>query len=62
MTLETDLSISPYHLSDAEGNYYGVLFKPGVPVQVRELNQLQKMLQKLMEKVIRKQLHKLKKL
>lgn len=49
MTIETDLTPSPYFQSDSEGNYYQVLFKPSVAVQVRELNQLQKMLQNQIE-------------
>lgn len=50
MAIETDLTVSPYFESDQEENYYKVLFKPSVPVQVRELNQLQKMLQDQIEK------------
>lgn len=49
MALETDLTVSPYFESNQEDNYYKVLFKPSVPVQVRELNQLQKMLQNQIE-------------
>lgn len=50
MAIETDLTVSPYFESDQEQNYYKVLFKPSVPVQVRELNQLQTMLQNQIEK------------
>lgn len=49
MAIETDLTVSPYFESNQEDNYYKVLFKPSVPVQVRELNQLQKMLQNQIE-------------
>ena len=46
MTLDTNLSISPYFDDfNANSGYYQVLFKPSVAVQVRELNQLQSMLQ-----------------
>ena len=46
MPIKTNLESPPY-FDDYDGNndYYKVLFKPGVPVQVRELNQLQTMLQ-----------------
>ena len=51
MSIETDLSNSPY-FDDYNSNkdYYKVLFKPGVAVQVRELNQLQTILQSQIEK------------
>ena len=52
MTIETDLSVSPYFDESAYGltqNYYKVLFKPAVPVQVRELNELQSILQNQIE-------------
>lgn len=51
MPINKDLSVSPYFddFSD-EKNYYKVLFKPGVAVQVRELNQLQTILQDQIEK------------
>lgn len=46
MSIETDLSISPYW-DDFNGdkNFYKILFRPGVSVQARELNQLQTILQ-----------------
>lgn len=51
MPINKDLSVSPYFDDfDAEKDYYKVLFKPGVAVQVRELNQLQTMLQNQIEK------------
>ena len=47
MPIQTDLSVSPYFDDfDENKDYYRVLFKPGVAVQVRELNQLQSILQK----------------
>lgn len=52
MTIETDLSVAPY-FDEAEAglekNYYKILFKPSVPVQVRELNELQTILQRQIE-------------
>ena len=46
MSIETDLSVSPYFDDyDADYNYYRTLFKPSTAVQVRELNQLQTVLQ-----------------
>jgi hypothetical protein len=51
MPIQTDLSVSPYFDDYSEdSNYYKVLFKPSVAVQVRELNQLQSMLQGQVEK------------
>jgi len=50
MPLSTDLNVSPYwdDYSPAK-DYYRVLFKPGVAVQARELNQFQDMLQNQIE-------------
>lgn len=46
MTQKTDLNISPYYDDfDSESNFYKVLFKPGYPVQARELTTLQSILQ-----------------
>jgi hypothetical protein len=46
MSQETNLNISPYFDDfDANKNYYKVLFKPGFPVQARELNTLQSIAQ-----------------
>ena len=46
MTLKTDLSRSPY-FDDylVNKNFYRVLYRPGVAVQARELNQMQSILQ-----------------
>ena len=51
MPIQTDLSVSPY-FDDYNTNkdYYKVLFRPGVAVQARELNQLQTILQKQIER------------
>ena len=46
MTQKTDLNISPYYDDfDSGKNFYKVLFKPGYPVQARELTTLQSILQ-----------------
>ena len=46
MTQKTNLNISPYYDDfDSEKNFYKVLFKPGAPVQARELTTLQSLLQ-----------------
>jgi len=51
MPLENSLNVSPYFDDyDQAKEYYKVLFKPGVSVQTRELNQLQTMLQNQIEK------------
>lgn len=51
MPIQTDLSVSPYFDDYSETNdYYKILFRPGVAVQVRELNQLQTILQSQIEK------------
>ena len=51
MPLSTGFSTSPYFDDYNQDNeYYKILFKPGVSVQVRELNQLQTMLQAQIEK------------
>lgn len=43
---KTNLNISPYYDDfDSEKNFYKVLFKPGFPVQARELTTLQSILQ-----------------
>ena len=51
MPQQTNLNVSPYFddYSDDSG-YHKVLFKPGVPVQARELNNLQSILQNQVEK------------
>lgn len=46
MTQETNLNVSPYFDDfDPSKEYYKVLFKPGFPVQARELNTFQSILQ-----------------
>ena len=50
MPQETNLNISPYFDDfDPEYGYYKVLFKPGYPVQARELTTLQSILQNQIE-------------
>ena len=42
----TDFNLAPYYDDfDEKDKYYKVLFRPGVAVQTRELNQLQSILQ-----------------
>jgi len=51
MALETDLNISPIHDDyDETKNFHRVLFRPGVPVQARELTQAQTILQNQVER------------
>lgn len=51
MPQETNLNVSPYFDDfDANKNYYKVLFKPGYPVQARELTTIQSILQNQIEK------------
>lgn len=51
MSIQTDLSSAPYYDDfDAAKNYYKILFRPGVAVQTRELNQLQTLLQNQIER------------
>lgn len=51
MPINTDLNTSPYFDDyDEKNDYYKILFKPGVAVQVRELNQLQTILQTQIER------------
>jgi len=46
MSQKTNLNVTPYYDDfDAQDNYYRVLFKPGFPVQSRELTTLQSILQ-----------------
>ena len=46
MAQKTDLNINPYYDDfDSSKNFYKVLFKPGFPVQARELTTLQSILQ-----------------
>ena len=51
MPKQTNLNVSPYFDDfDANNDYYKVLFKPGYPVQARELTTLQSILQNQIEK------------
>lgn len=51
MPITTDLSNSPYFDDfDENKDFHKILFQPGVPVQVREVNQLQTILQKQIER------------
>ena len=51
MPQETNLNVSPYFDDfDENKNFNKVLFKPGLPVQARELTQLQTILQNQIEK------------
>ena len=50
MPQETNLNVSPYFDDfKVDNNYYKVLFKPGYPVQARELTTLQSILQNQIE-------------
>jgi hypothetical protein len=52
MPKETNLNVSPYFDDfNPEKQYYQVLFKPGLPVQARELTSLQSVLQNQIEQV-----------
>lgn len=49
--MNTNLNVSPYFDDfDEQKNFHQVLFKPGLPVQSRELTQLQSILQNQIEK------------
>jgi hypothetical protein len=51
MSQETNLNVAPYFDDfDTNNDYYRVLFKPGYPVQARELTTLQSILQNQIEK------------
>ena len=51
MSQVTNLNVSPYFDDfDANNDYYKVLFKPGYPIQARELTTLQTILQNQVEK------------
>lgn len=51
MSLETSLNVSPYFDDyDQAKEFYRILFKPGVSVQTRELNQLQAIIQNQIER------------
>ena len=50
-TLDTNLNVSPYFDDyDVDSQHHRVLFKPSVPIQARELTQLQSILQNQIEK------------
>ena len=50
MAQAKDLNISPYYNDfDPSNDFYRVLFKPGFPVQARELTNLQSILQNQIE-------------
>ena len=50
MPQKTNLNINPFFDDfDKDDNFYRVLFKPGFPVQARELTQLQSILQNQVE-------------
>jgi hypothetical protein len=52
MPQETNLNVAPYFDDfEPDSNYYKVLFKPGYPVQARELTTLQSILQNQIEDV-----------
>ena len=51
MSIDTDLNISPYYDDyDENKDYHRVLFRPAVPLQARELTQLQTILQQQIER------------
>ena len=50
MPQETNLNVSPYFDDfDSKDNYCKILFKPGLPVQARELTGIQSILQNQIE-------------
>lgn len=51
MALNTNFNVEPYYDDyDEEKNYHRVLFRPAVPIQARELTQLQSILQNQVER------------
>ena len=51
MPVETNLNVSPYWDDfNEEKNFHRILFRPGVAIQARELNQLQNILQNQVER------------
>ena len=51
MPQETNLNVAPYFDDyKKDGNYYKILFKPGYPVQARELTQIQSTIQNQIER------------
>lgn len=52
MSLQLNTNIPPYHDDfDPDKNYYRVMYKPGYPIQARELTTTQSMLQDQIEKL-----------
>ena len=52
MAIDTNLNTSPYYDDfDENKDFHRVLFKPAVPVQARELTQLQTILQQQIERI-----------
>ena len=52
MPQNTNLNISPYFDDfDKDNNFYRVLFRPGYPIQARELTTMQSILQNQMESI-----------
>ena len=50
MAQKRNLNVNPYYDDfDRDKNFYKVLFKPGFPVQARELTSLQSILQNQVE-------------
>ena len=51
MALNTDFNVEPYYDDyDEEKNFHRILFRPAVPIQARELTQLQTILQNQVER------------
>lgn len=51
MSIQTDLNVTPYFDDyDEDKNFHRVLFRPSVPIQARELTQLQTILQNQVER------------
>jgi len=52
MSIRTNTNVSPYYDDfDQRKNYYRVMFKPGYPIQARELTQLQTIIGDQLEKL-----------
>ena len=52
MAQNTNLNVTPYYDDfDKEKNFYRVLFRPGFPIQARELSTMQSVLQNQVESV-----------
>jgi len=51
MPINTDLNVTPYFDDyDEDKKFHKVLFRPSVPIQARELTQLQTILQNQVER------------